>query len=322
MPGPRSVLLAALIDIMPSALLDTLLLHGKQAVPTFLYGTAWKKEKTADLVYQALSSGFKGIDTAAQPKHYREDLVGQGLRQALSEVKISRDDLFIQTKFTSVKSQDPNQMPYNPTASVSEQVHTSIKSSLMNLRPSAEESSSESTYLDCLVLHSPLPTMEQTLEAWQAAETYVPHKIRYLGISNVTRGILEQIYDAVQHKPAVVQNRFYPNTKFDASIRAFCAEKSIIYQSFWTLSANSTIIRGPEVGHVAEKIRLTPYEAMYNLVLALENVVVLNGTTNAKHMIDDLSSIRKTRGWASEHPKDWANHLDRFKMALEETSKP
>lgn len=244
---------------MPSALLDTLLLHGKQAVPTFLYGTAWKKEKTADLVYLALSSGFKGIDTAAQPKHYREDLVGQGLRRALSEDKISRDDLFIQTKFTSVKSQDPNQMPYNPTASVSEQVHTSIKSSLMNLRPSAEESSSESTYLDCLVLHSPLPTMEQTLEAWRAAESYVPHKIRFLGISNVTRGILEQLYDAVEYKPAVVQNRFYPNTKFDASLRAFCAEKSIIYQSFWTLSANSKIVRGPEVGHVAENLGLVSY---------------------------------------------------------------
>ena len=241
---------------MPSALLDTLLLHGKQAVPAFLYGTAWKKEKTADLVYLALSSGFKGIDTAAQPKHYREDLVGQGLRRALSEGKTSRDDLFIQTKFTSVKSQDPNQMPYNPTASVSEQVHTSIKSSLMNLRPSAEDSSSESAYLDCLVLHSPLPTMEQTLEAWRAAESYVPHKIRYLGISNVSRGLLELLYDAVEHKPAVVQNRFYLNTKFDANIRAFCVEKSIIYQSFWTITANATIVRSPEVGHVAEKLGL------------------------------------------------------------------
>ena len=306
---------------MPSALLDTLLLHNKKAVPAFLYGTAWKKEKTAELVHLAISSGYKGIDTAAQPKHYREDLVGQGIRRALSEDKISRDDLFIQTKFTSVNGQDPNKMPYDPAASISEQVHTSIKSSLMNLRPSAEESSSESAYLDCLVLHSPLPTMAQTLEAWRAAESYVPHKIHYLGISNVTRGILEQLYDAAEYKPAVVQNRFYPITNFDASVRAFCAEKSIIYQSFWTLSANPKIIRGPEVGQVAEILGLTPYEAMYNLVLGLDNVVVLNGTTNAKHMIDDLSSVQRTREWASEHSEEWTKYLDRFKMMLKETSR-
>ena len=305
---------------MPSALLDSLLLNGKQAVPAFLYGTAWKKDRTADLVYLAICSGFKGIDTAAQPKHYREDLVGQGIRRALSEDKVSRDDIFIQTKFTSVNGQDPNKMPYDPTASISEQVHASIKSSLRNMRPFAEESSSESTYLDCLVLHSPLPTMAQTLEAWRAAETYVPHKIRHLAISNVTLDILKQLYDAAECKPAVVQNRFYPRTHFDVGVRAFCTEKSIIYQSFWTLSANPKIVHGPEVAHVAEKVGLTPEEAMYSLVLALDNVIILNGTTNAKHMVDDLSCVQKTRGWAWSHPKDWAQYLDRFRTLLEGTS--
>ena len=306
---------------MPSALLDHLFLHGKQVVPAFLYGTAWKKDKTADLVYMAICSGFKAIDTAAQPKHYREDLVGQGIRRALNQDRISRDDLFIQTKFTSVNGQDLNKMPYNPAASISEQVHTSIRSSLRNMRPLTEESSSEFAYLDCLVLHSPLPTMAQTLEAWRAAETYVPHKIRFLGISNVPLGILEQLYDAAEFKPAVVQNRFYPSTNFDASVRAFCAEKSIIYQSFWTLSANPKIVHSPEVGIVAHEVGLTPCEAMYILVLALDNVVILNGTTNAKHMVDDLSCVERAREWASEHQKQWMKYLDQFKLLLEETSK-
>ena len=301
---------------MPSALLDTLLLQSKQAVPAFLYGTAWKKERTADLVYQAICSGFKGVDTAAQPKHYREDLVGQGIRRALSENKISRADLFIQTKFTSVNGQDPNNLPYDPATSISDQVHTSIKSSLSNLRPLAEESSSESTYLDSLVLHSPLPTMAQTLEAWRAAESYVPHRIRHLGISNVTLGILEQLYEVAEVKPVMVQNRFYPSTRFDVGIRAFCAEKSIVYQSFWTLSANPALVQGPEVRLVADALGLTPQEAMYNLVLALDNFVVLNGTTN--HMASDLSSVQRAQEWASEHPKDWAEYLDRFKMAIGE----
>ena len=301
---------------MPSALFDNLLLQGKQAIPTFLYGTAWKKERTADLVYQALCSGFKGVDTAAQPKHYREDLVGQGIRRALSENKISRDELFIQTKFTSVNGQDPTDIPYDPALSISDQVHTSIKSSLSNLRPSADESSVESAYLDSLVLHSPLPTMAQTLEAWRAAEHYVPHQIRYLGISNVSLGVLKELYEVAQFKPAVVQNRFYPGSRYDVGVRAFCAENSIVYQSFWTLSANPKIVQGAQVRRVAEKLGLSPEEAMYSLVLGLDNVVVLNGTTN--HMASDLSSVQRAREWASEHPKDWAEYLDRFKMAIGE----
>ena len=93
---------------MPSALFEDLLLQGsKQVIPAFLYGTAWKKERTADLVYQALSSGFLGVDTAAQPKHYREDLVGEGIRRAISEGKVTREKLFV-----SYESSIPERMDW------------------------------------------------------------------------------------------------------------------------------------------------------------------------------------------------------------------
>ena len=42
----------------------------KASLPKLLYGTAWKKEKTATCVEMALECGFRGIDTACQPKHY------------------------------------------------------------------------------------------------------------------------------------------------------------------------------------------------------------------------------------------------------------
>jgi hypothetical protein len=64
-------------------------------IPTLVYGTAWKKERTADLVYEALKAGFKGIDTAAQPRHYQEDLVGDGIRRAVSEGVVKREDIFV-----------------------------------------------------------------------------------------------------------------------------------------------------------------------------------------------------------------------------------
>jgi hypothetical protein len=36
------------------------------------YGTAWKKDRTADLVAKAIKAGFRHIDTACQPRHYNE----------------------------------------------------------------------------------------------------------------------------------------------------------------------------------------------------------------------------------------------------------
>jgi diketogulonate reductase-like aldo/keto reductase len=64
-------------------------------IPKLVYGTAWKKDRTADLVYQALKSGFRGIDTAAQPKHYQENLVGDGIRKAIQEGLVTREELYV-----------------------------------------------------------------------------------------------------------------------------------------------------------------------------------------------------------------------------------
>lgn len=67
-------------------------------IPVFLYGTAWKKDQTADLVYTAVNAGFRGIDTAAQPRHYQEHLVGDGIRRAIAEGIIRREDIYVSTE--------------------------------------------------------------------------------------------------------------------------------------------------------------------------------------------------------------------------------
>src|SRR5258708_33769537 len=56
----------------------------KQAsfVPDFIYGTAWKEDRTPALTELALRMGFRGIDTANQRRHYFEEGVGQGLAAA------------------------------------------------------------------------------------------------------------------------------------------------------------------------------------------------------------------------------------------------
>ena len=51
----------------------TVLTNAGIQMPRLIYGTAWKKEATTQLVLRAVLLGFRGIDTACQPKHYRYD---------------------------------------------------------------------------------------------------------------------------------------------------------------------------------------------------------------------------------------------------------
>jgi len=78
----------------------------RPAIPDFLYGTAWKEERTRALVELALRAGFRSIDTANQRRHYFEEGVGQGLAAAYRAGIVTRADLFLQTKFTYRPGQD------------------------------------------------------------------------------------------------------------------------------------------------------------------------------------------------------------------------
>ncbi|ETN44685.1 uncharacterized protein HMPREF1541_10355 [Cyphellophora europaea CBS 101466] len=283
--------------------------HLKSTVklPVFLYGTAWKKEATTELVYQALSNGFTAVDTAAQPKHYREDLVAAGVSKAIKEGKVRRADLYLQTKFTSIHGQDPDRLPYDPQSPVPDQVNASVISSLNNFDFGATlgEDDTVGPYIDTLVLHSPMPTIAETLEVWHTLEQYVPREIHNLGISNCNLFTLMDLHERANIKPAVVQNRFYADTKFDIGVRKFCQEKGIIYQAFWTLSANPGLTRSPEVQQLANKLGVSPQAALYCLVLGLENVVILNGTTSLVNMRDDWEAIGKAEAYAEANPASW-----------------
>ena len=171
-------------------------------MPRIIYGTAWKKEKTTDYVIQAVLQGFKGIDTACQPKHYREDLVGEALKILEKDYGILRSNLFIQTKFTSLDGQDPNNIPYDKFAKLTDQVHQSLEKSLSNLN---------TDYIDSLVMHSPMRTYEDTMKVWHIFEEFVSSgKVKQIGISNIySLKLLEKIYSSAKIKPSVIQNRFY-----------------------------------------------------------------------------------------------------------------
>lgn len=254
-------------------------------LPQVFYGTAWKKERTADLVEKAVLSGFRAIDTACQPRHYNEPGVGQALER-LKERGISRESLFVQTKFTPLAGQDLTTLPYDPSASVAEQVRQSLYISLKNLAVQ---------YIDALLLHSLLPSHDKTMEAWHAMEALFQEGfVRRLGISNCyDLNEFKLIFQEASIKPTVVQNRFYSRTDYDKTLRKWSNENSISYQSFWTLTANPHILRHPFLVKLALSKQIT-VEQLFFRFLTQQQIIPLIGTCSEKHMKEDLAIFEFT----------------------------
>ena len=248
-------------------------------MPCLIYGTAWKKTDTADLVEQALLAGFRGIDTACQPKHYDEALVGVAL-QRVNQQGIPRENLYLQTKFTSLSGQDPARVPYDKSAPVDVQVAQSFATSQHNL---------QTDYVDGLILHSPYSTHAKTLHAWRAMESIQQAGgARQLGISNCyDLTVLQTLYKQAHVKPAIVQNRFYKDTGYDVALRQWCSAHGIIYQSFWSLTANPHILNSKTLQDLAAQYHKTAAQLFFRYLHQL-GIVPLTGTKSPQHIQDDL----------------------------------
>jgi diketogulonate reductase-like aldo/keto reductase len=251
-------------------------------LPPLIYGTAWKKERTQELVIQAVQAGFRAIDTACQPKHYHEKGVGNAL-EVLYAQGFKREALFLQTKFTPLGGQDPLNIPYDKNATLGAQVAQSFEISKQNLK---------TDYVDSLVLHSPLSPFSDLLSVWREMEQiHQTGGAKALGISNTyDLRTLERLYEEAKVKPSYLQNRFYPDTHYDKEIRRWCNENDITYQSFWTLTANPHILRSQELIDLAQKYDKNVIQLFFAYLHQI-GITPLTGTTDVEHMKNDLQSF-------------------------------
>ncbi len=264
----------------------SLIAYNHVPVPSFMYGTAWKKEATTQLVQLAVAAGFTAIDTANQLIHYQEALVGEALL-ALSQQGITRDRLFLQTKFTSTNGQD-HRTPYDVSADLTTQVLQSFNSSLAHLH---------TDYLDSYVLHGPYQRQglgEADREVWTAIEgLYRSGKTKMIGISNVTAGQLTQLCAQATVKPMMVQNRCYAAFGWDREVREICRSHGIIYQGFSLLTANQGIFAEPAIRAIAQRLGAGLAQVVFRFAMQV-GMLPLTGTTNPQHMKEDLEAEQLT----------------------------
>ncbi|PSR78222.1 hypothetical protein BD289DRAFT_376991 [Coniella lustricola] len=252
------------------------------AARTLVYGTAWKGDQTADLVYDAIRAGFRRFATAAQPKHYREDLVAAGVNRAIQEGIVTREELTIQTTFTGLPTQDPANVPYSfgPDTTPDMQCLDSISRSQKLFCNTQDSDASSTGYLDEVMLHEMYSDdWDSTLLAWKAmclAQT--EDQCRSVGISNVSYVGLHALVRWCQYAasvpslwricPKTVQNRFRRGNGFDLAVRQLCWDFEINYQAFGVLKNNSNMLHDSKtVGHLAEHFDVSTSAALFALVI-------------------------------------------------------
>lgn len=252
--------------------------------PRFIYGTAWKEDRTEALVRLALDAGFRAIDTANQRKHYYEAGVGTAIKS------VPRRELWLQTKFTYARGQD-HRLPYDPNATFTDQVKQSFASSLEHLG---------TDYIDSYVLHGPELNRGLTAgdqEVWRAMEAL---PVEQLGVSNVSAEQLLALIAFARKPIAFVQNRCYASRGWDADVRAVCRKYGIAYQGFSILTANRSELQRPLVDEIAMRIGV-PRETVVFAFAMRVGMIPLTGTSNSQHMRDDLRASEITLSEADVH---------------------
>jgi diketogulonate reductase-like aldo/keto reductase len=258
--------------------------YNQVPIPSFMYGTAWKKEATAPLVQLAVASGFRAIDTANQLIHYDEAGVGDALA-VLDKKGIKRESLFLQTKFTPVDGQG-GRAPYDPAADLTTQVRQSFDSSLDHLH---------TDYVDSYVLHGPYSRRGLTPSDWEVwaamEEIYRTGKTKMIGISNVAAEQLTELCERAQVKPMAVQNRCFAALGWDYQVREICRAHGIVYQGFSLLTANREVLGDPEIHAIARRLGTGIAQVIFRFAMQI-GMLPLTGTTSEQHMKEDLQAER------------------------------
>ena len=103
------------------------------------------------------------------------------------------------------------------------QVESSFQASLKQLY---------TTYLDSYVLHSPLQTFSQTLEAWRVLTGLQDQgKVRKIGLSNAYDvNLVQRLGEESGRKVQVIQNRWFEGNGWDQEVVRWCKENGAQYQ--------------------------------------------------------------------------------------------
>ena len=220
-------------------------------------------EETTNSVYYALEDGYRLIDTA---QYYgNEEGVGEGLKRAIDNGVVTRDEVFITTKI----------MP-----SSYDNVYNSIDESLERLGVD---------YIDLLLIHQPGSNDEVVYKAMEQGVR--DGKVKSIGISNYyTKEEVDEVLSYATITPAVIQNEnhiYYQNTE----LQEYVSKYGIIMESWYPFGGRghtSENFNNEVIKEIAEKYDKTSAQIILRWQLQA-GYIVIPGSSNPDHILENYS---------------------------------
>ena len=240
----------------------SVLLNSGYEMPILGLGTyALDYDTCVSSVKTLLRNGGRLIDTAYM--YGNEGAVGEGVRQAMAEYGIPREEIFVITKIY------PNQF-HDPEAAIDMALEK------LNI-----------DYIDMMLLHHP---GTDDVKAYKAMEKYVEQgKIRSLGLSNWYIKELTSLLPQVTITPALVQNEIHPYYQ-EQEVVPFIQEKGIVVQCWYPLGGRgytAELLGDETICAIAEAHGVSAAQVILRWDLQ-RGIVVIPGSGNEQHIIENL----------------------------------
>lgn len=215
----------------------------------------------AEAVKTAIAKGYRSIDTAQVYRN--EESVGRGIRAAIAEGLVSRDELFVTSKVWN------DGLSYEETLAA-------YDSSLEKLGLD---------YLDLYLIHWPgLDT--NYIEAYKALEKiYQDGRVRSIGVSNFHVHHLEHLRKETTVIPVINQIEFHPHLTQE-EVRAYCKEHGIQVEA-WSPLMNGSLLEEELIQQLATKYSKTPAQIVLRYDVQ-HGVVTIPKTMTPARMTENL----------------------------------
>ena len=240
----------------------TVLLNSGYTMPIMGLGTyALDYDTCVNSVMALIENGGRLIDTAYM--YGNEEAVGEGVRRAIAEFGVSREEIFVITKIYPNQFSDPE---------------SAIEMALEKL---------DIGYIDMMLLHHP---GRNDVEAYLAMEKYVTEgKIRSLGLSNWYIEELTDFLPQVNIMPALVQNEIHPYYQ-EQEVVPFIQEKGIVVQCWYPLGGRGytqELLTDETISSIAAAHEISAAQVILRWDLQ-RGIVVIPGSSNPEHIRENL----------------------------------